>query len=162
MTDNQGHFSSWPGWNMIAAIGTCVAASAAIWGVQAAKSIAREVIVLNKVSPPFAVVSSEGRIIYQDRISDYQLRITKTHFTREELGRDETDEEKRFPGINCKYIIHLKKPAKVLIFSQDGAAPKKRNISPTEFEVTFIGVGWGNPIVSSEFMMQVLESSDSK
>ena len=61
MNEKSGFFN----WSAISAIATCIAAGAAIWGVSMANQIVRDVIVLKKVSPPFAVISAEGTAIPQ-------------------------------------------------------------------------------------------------
>ena len=65
--------------------------------------------VLKKISPPFAVISPEGRIMFQSGLEDYRLKINTTAFEN---------------GI--KYIIEFAKdPGTVIFFSQNAAVPKK-------------------------------------
>lgn len=154
MTKTLGFFK-WGGWNGISAIATCFAALAAIWGVYMANQIVREVIILKKVSPPFAVVSAEGKILYEEeRLRQYQVEVAITHIPNYANNN---------PLFGWRYRIKFKKtPHVVLFLSQTGSVPEKKALSDKDFEVTFIGSGFGSPIVKSEFVMQVLEPSDKE
>jgi hypothetical protein len=117
---------------------------AAFWGVYVAKNVAKEIIVLKKVAPPFALISKEGEILFQDkrfRRYDLHVQLEKTPDYSE----------------GWQYRIHLgRKPPAIVFLSQEGAVAKKSEISQNEMTVMFIGAGWGSPVIKSEFLAEIL------
>lgn len=152
----EKQISCWDKFNVtgtwVGALAACAATAVAFWGVQVAQRVEEKIFVLNKISPPFAIVSADGQIVKQDRLEPYKPTINL-----ERHGDQDKD-----PEINWKYIIQLQKPATLIFSPQCGATPRKRELSATRYEIIFYSVGLGNPPVQCEFVMQVLEPSDKK
>jgi type II secretory pathway pseudopilin PulG len=111
-----------------------------------AQRLSERVTVLNKISPPFALVDEAGKIVYQDdRFKKYGLAVTVS-----QAGENE--------GSGWRYRFKFTKPPHaVTLLSQKGAVPSRTDLSKTEMDVRFVSVGFGNRTVQSESIVQILE-----
>jgi hypothetical protein len=111
-----------------------------------AAGLAERVTVLAKVSPPFALVDEDGRLVFEDsRFKKYGLSVAVTH-----EGSDQAH--------GWRYRYHFSKPPHaVLFFSQKGAAPSRKTISKSEMEVRYISPGFGGATIKSDSVIQILE-----
>ena len=131
---------------------------AAFWGVYVAKNAVERFIILEKVSPPFALVSRDGEIIYKDRLEEFGPININVRVSPE--NRD---------GIKINkytYVIHFsKKPRAVVYFSQEGTVVNVMKSEGLTEEIAFCEAtgqvyGGGCNEQKSKFIMQVFDNSD--
>lgn len=96
------------------------------------------------VGPRYALVSSDGTILEQKNFSEYGLAV-------------KTVEEHTAEGSTWT-VYHLQfahEPEHFEIRTNDGATPGVDKIGPQEYRVVFVGVGFGSPVVTANFRVNV-------
>jgi hypothetical protein len=94
--------------------------------------------------PSYAIVSSDGTIVAQKNFAQYGMTVkTVQEYPQHVKG-----------GWTVYHIKFEHEPDHFLIRTDEGATPGKDQIGPHQYRVVFVGVGFGDPVVTANFRVE--------
>jgi hypothetical protein len=92
----------------------------------------------------YALVSSDGTIVSQKNFAQYGMTVKTVQ-----------EHPSWVPGGWTVYQIKFERePEHFIIRTDDGATPGKNQVGPHEYRVVFVGVGFGDPVVTANFRVE--------
>ena len=98
------------------------------------------------ISPEYAIVSKDGRILFNKGFDQYGLSVKKETYNI-------TYGNERYEPVTYK-LMFKKVPTYFDITTQEGAVVRSQQINISEYAIQFISTGFGNPFIESNFKIQ--------